>query len=468
MKLKASSKINTEKPTENNISEASIHTFLHDNGELQRVMAVKVKSWDCQAFLRPKFNADAYKKIVHLYKNFIVPKAPFVFGQMALFYIPKDLDIPSEIRKDENEVSRSLPSAITAYLSRNVKIKKGRPFFGTPLAKVLWEELSKRDAINIVSGKLPFTKFLQVDKCLGFISSKASECAMIANASFFVMDAFDVGSFEDRIGTPLGLIVKSGIVINPPLFDREALLVKDDGTVCIDSVKLSSLTFEINGKKYLPGKNCDIFERPKTFRIPQHKGKITAVIIGDTVDSLYKSGTVTVPESGFLLVTDSRANISCGSKVTYHGMENIRFGISVGNSIIRDGIPTHEFISKFYNIKQKLGRKAFPPSLYPLDFNNARAPRMAIGAGTDNLPVILWAEGPGKTGYTKGIDSAGASLSEMAEICMTLGLTNAINLDGGGSAQIQLYGKRHLLISDRIPADNSEAERAVPIAISVP
>ena len=55
----------------------------------------------------------------------------------------------------------------------------------------------------------------------------------------------------------------------------------------------------------------------------------------------------------------------------------------------------------------------------------------------------------------------------MAEIALDLGLVNAINLDGGGSAQILLNNKRSLRISDRNKMDNSEAERLIPQGLIV-
>jgi len=81
--------------------------------------------------------------------------------------------------------------------------------------------------------------------------------------------------------------------------------------------------------------------------------------------------------------------------------------------------------------------------------------------------MILWAEGAGKLHYTAGTDSCGASLSEMAEICSAVGMVNAVNLDGGGSAQILVNNVRSLLISDRKAEDNSESERPVPNALIV-
>ena len=144
----------------------------------------------------------------------------------------------------------------------------------------------------------------------------------------------------------------------------------------------------------------------------------------------------------------------------------MRLGIQVGNSIVKDGIKTERFLSPFYNIRH-LQPIPFPPSLYPMDFHRARAARIALGADAQGRPMLLWAEGAGKNGYTPGKDSRGATLADMAEICRELGMVNAVNLDGGGSAQILLGNRRSLRISDRDPADDTDAERPVPLGLMV-
>ena len=189
------------------------------------------------------------------------------------------------------------------------------------------------------------------------------------------------------------------------------------------------------------------------------------MIIGRQVAAVC-GGSAPVPGSGFVIRTNDCCDIKAGDTVTYGGMEDVNFGIQVGNSIIRDGVKTAGFISKFYNIKG-ISRIAFPPSLYPLDYNGARAARIAIGADSEGKPMILWAEGAAKLGHTPGMDSCGASLREMAQICADVGMHNAVNLDGGGSAQILLKNRRELQISDRNGDDHSEKERPVPMGLMI-
>ena len=81
--------------------------------------------------------------------------------------------------------------------------------------------------------------------------------------------------------------------------------------------------------------------------------------------------------------------------------------------------------------------------------------------------MILWAEGAAKLGHKPGVDSRGATLPDMAEFCAKAGMVNAVNLDGGGSAQILLKNIRSLMISDRRAEDFAESERAVPLGLMV-
>jgi exopolysaccharide biosynthesis protein len=47
------------------------------------------------------------------------------------------------------------------------------------------------------------------------------------------------------------------------------------------------------------------------------------------------------------------------------------------------------------------------------------------------------------------------------------GMFNGIHLDGGGSAQILMNGKRSLHLSDRDAQTGKEIERAVPMALII-
>ena len=444
--------------------ESQIKTFTYPNGDIQRVQAVRLDNWKELNFLEFSGSDRTLGRFSGIYRDFLVPSAPWLFGNMIMFRLPEDLktDFPFETR-NFGYVSHRLTAAAAA-LKSGVRIVKGKPVFQNAQVKAFWEALEQRDCVKIISGKLPVTTIIPLGEMPGYMTETETDAALKVNASFFIMDRFDCATVYDHVGTPFGLCVKDGNVMRPPLYGREALLVRENGKVEIQPLDVRMLTIQIGDQNLNPDKNCRIYTRPHHAHSPMSVSQ-TLVIVGNRVVSVGK-GRLPVPASGFLLCPNSPIAVTPGDSVTYCGLEDVSFGIQVGNSILRDGVPTTEFHSTFYNIR-KLEPTPFPPSLYPMDFDHARAARIALGADANGKPMILWAEGAAKFGYIPGKGSCGASLSEMSCLCAEMGMVNAVNLDGGGSAQILLHNERSLEISDRNREDCSEAERPIPLGLIV-
>lgn len=439
---------------------SEIRIFPRENGEIQRVHLVRPENWSVLEFLRPTPSKSSFDSFYRIYRQFLVPAAPWVFGNIVMFRLPENLQIPVSLAKPYAHVADPLTVA-AMILRRGIAVAGDQVIFRNREVKHFWQDLKGNDCIRIVKGNLPLTDIIPVGNEAGLLTE--AEGKLKLNTSFFIMDTFDCATPFDHIGTPFGLLVKDGVVEGPPLFSREALLVRKDGSVSVEQPQLRQLRVRIGGEVFAHGGNATFYSRPESFRtLP---GKTAIVIIGRKVVAVCK-GSTPVPASGFVLCPHGSCNVKPGDAVTYEGMEDIRFGIQVGNSIVRDGAKTETFISRFYNVKG-ISRVAFPPSLYPLDFENARAARMAIGADEAGNPMLLWAEGAAKIGHTPGVDSCGASLREMAEICEAVGMKNAVNLDGGGSAQILIDNQRSLMISDRKEEDCSECERPVPMGLVI-
>ena len=434
-----------------------LRTFSYPDGTVQRVQLVRPERWEDMDFLEPSFAPESIGCFSHIYRKFLVPGCPWLFGRMILFWLPEGTE------PDRGDYGDALTAA-AAILRAGLRLdRQEKPHFRTPEAKKLWEALEAKGALTVVSGKLPFTTVIPISRRTGYLSRNEEGAAMKVNASFFIMDRFDCATVYDQVGTPLGLRVKDGVILDPPLYEREALLVKKDGSVTVEPLSIRSLKIKVGDRVFTPGVDADIFTRPARAVAPGGK---QLVIVGRRVAQVLPKGHGPVPASGFVLRPHGDFTAKAGDAVTYLGLEDVTFGIQVGNSILRKGQKTGHFISKFYNIRG-FEPVPYPPSLYPLDFRNARAARIAIGADCEGKPMILWAEGAGKIGYVAGRDSRGASLSDMADICAEMGMVDAVNLDGGGSAQILVDNKRSLMISDRNAPDASEAERPVPMALIV-
>ena len=445
--------------------QSEIKVFSRPNGEIQRVQLVRLDDWESLDFLHLPYGEGALMCFSDIYRKYLVPECPWIFGNMILFHLPEDLEVVFPFRTEKYGDLADPLTAAAAALQEGVRIFGGKPRFRDETVKAFYHALEARNCLHVVSGRLPVTQVIPVGHLPGYMTQTEPDAQLKVNANFFIMDKFDCATIYDHVGTPLGLCVKNGEVLNPPLFGREALLVGKDGTVTVTQPDIREMQIEINGKIYRHGKNAHIYSRPRRFRTPGGSG-VKLVIIGCRVAAVCHGDSVAIPASGFVLCPRDACAVKPGDRVAYLGMEDVAFGIQVGNSIVRNGEKTEKFISLFYNIRH-LEPIPFPPSLYPMDFNRARAARIALGADAEGKPMLLWAEGVKKHFYIPGQDSSGASLREMAEICAESGMVNAVNLDGGGSAQILLKNQRMLRISDKNPTDNADVERPVPLGLVV-
>ena len=442
---------------------ADILTFSYPDGEIQRAQVVRPGCWEDLEFLRPNPSERAFEGFCRIYEQFLIPAAPWVFGNIVMFRLPEQVEVPFSLENRRFGTVADPLTAATIGLRQGVRVYGKKLWFRDETTRKFWEELEARDSVRIVRGKLPITTVIPVGREAGLLTENAPDAALKVNANFFIMDPFDCATPYDHIGIPFGLLVKDGVVEQPPLFSREALLVRRDGTVRVEVPELKKLRIRIGDEVFVHGKNAWFCERPSRAAVFSQKA---LVIIGRQVTAVREGGLTQIPGGGFVICPTGDCAVKPGDAVTYEGMEDILFGIQVGNSILRNGVKTETFRSRFYNIRH-LEPVPFPPCLYPMDFRNARAARIAIGADKDGKPMILWAEGAAKLGHTPGVDSRGATLPDMAELCTEAGMVNAVNLDGGGSAQILLKNVRSLKISDRRAGDFAESERAVPLGLMV-
>ena len=443
--------------------ENEIKTLSYADGTIQRIQLVRPGSWQALQFLELRDAGDSLDAFAHILKTFLIPACPWLFGNLVLFRIPEGMEVPFSRDTRYGHVANPLTAA-TAALKQGISFRGGRPAFRDAQVKAFWEALETENCIRILRGKQPTVRFMPMRATPGYLTRTAPDARLKVNASFFIMDPIDCATVYDQVGTCLGLMVKDGVITNPPLYRREALLVRKDGTVTVEEPDIRQVELEIGGIRYRHGTNAHIYTRPERRATPARSGK-QLVIIGTTVAAVADHGPVPIPASGFVLCPQGECTARPGDRVTYSGMEDVAFGIQVGNSILRNGVKTDRFRSRFYNIRH-LEPVPFPPSLYPMDFHGGRAARIALGADKDGNPMLLWAEGAPKLGYVPGRHSRGASLADMADICGSCGMVSAVNLDGGGSAQILLRNRRLLEISDRTD-EHCESERPVPNALII-
>ena len=447
--------------------ESRIDTVKYENGEIQRYQIVSGFAWKDLCFAQGQFTKESFTELLRMYRIFIATKNPSFYGALVAFHIPDDIPSPFPQNTEYGLVFDKQAAAaigLRRMVAEGSIRKEGHSLkIDVPEVRQFIESLEQNGWLGAAYGeKENDVSIMPVGSDLGYLSSIEPRPQIVCNSHFFTMDLFDCDSPYDVFGTPYGMIIKDGIVSQPPLNHREALMVDMDGKAGIVRPEIKDNGISLQGKTFVHGKNCTIYQRPETRLTPAEDG-LDVIIAGDEVVAFHEGGSVLVPMNGFVLHTQEKLE-QVPTPVIYLGYDNCLFGIQVGSSSVKDGVVATGFNSSFYNIFKD--PVPYPPTLYPLNYEKDRAPRMAICSDEDGDPVIAWAEGPSKLYYQKGIDSCGTSLLELGNYCRSIGLVNVLNLDGGGSAEIFTDGKLLLHVSDRLP-DNTDAERPVPMGLMI-
>ena len=444
-----------------------IDTVRYDNGEMQRFQIVSGFAWNDLEFVQAPFTHEAFEEMCRIYGAFVVPKHSFLYGIFLIFHMPDGVESPFPYEGDFGILfDRHLAAAEgLRRLVREGKIRNEdrKLVVDDPAAKTFLDTLEGKGWLHVCCGdRSGEVNIMPLGDDLGFLGSLAPVPQMVCNSSFFEMDVLDSDSPYDLFGTPYGMVVKNGIMSQPPLFHREALVVDMDGKPSIVRPEMADIPVMIQGKVLRHGKNCTMYVRPDTRITPEEEGT-DVIVVGEDIVAIHEGGGVRVPAGGFVLHTTEELE-KVQSPVVYMGQDNILFGIQVGSSVVKDGGLVDHFESRFYDYRND--PVPYPPTLYPLDYAKDRAPRMAVCSDESGDPVIVWAEGHSKLGYRYGEESCGASLLELGRYCHSIGLVNALNLDGGGSSEIFIDGKLQMHVSDR-HNDDSDAERPVPMGLMV-
>ncbi len=176
---------------------------------------------------------------------------------------------------------------------------------------------------------------------------------------------------------------------------------------------------------------------------------ITAVTVTDgkvTGKGVSLGGTLPIPENGYILVIDDNmsptldhnVNIDDTLKVTVSAspsLENVKTAFGGGTLLLKDGQKT------------------------PITHNvSGNHPRSVIGTNEDGTVIYIMTVDGRKT------ISRGVSLETLSDICLEMGMVNAINLDGGGSTA--LVGKtlrENELHTINSPTENRKVINALAI-----
>lgn len=308
------------------------------------------------------------------------------------------------------------------------------------------------------------------------------------NCSFFLLEAADWESKYSLLGDQYGLLISEGKIISPPLYKRSALLKDQDNNWELKKLSLADLELKIQSQNFDLSKfslNKDdkhsLYTRyfgvkavgEALGKTPIAKDKIEIIIINNFVVGIKKGGGVKIPQNAFILsipIQKLNFDLQKSKKVNYTFKTDSNYitAVQTGPQLVNDykivlnqkTLAKEEFFGRS-KTEVRAEFKRVVPTDYAADIDQNRAARMVARINSKNEFCLLAVEAVNK-GMALVDESSGATLLELAEIAQQRDYKYALNLDGGGSANIQyLYGNL-IKTADRRGLPGVVYERMVP------
>ncbi len=279
-----------------------------------------------------------------------------------------------------------------------------------------------------------------------------------ANADFF--DATLPSSSQ---GFSLGIEIKDGELLQSQIDESMAAAFYDGSRLALSYMSMSVTVTAPNGAstavRHL-NKHTDYYgdvlmytSRWNNGNSPAPGGEVVEVVVENDVITDIRRGlpSVKIPENGYVLDVSEGVNMffglntQVGDALTLNisvtpDIENVSAAFGGGTMLLKDGEKT--------------------PVTHSVPGRN---PRTCVGTNADGTVVYIITV-DGRQTYSRG-----ATLSELADIALELGCSNALNLDGGGSTRMMAKtfwdSDLHVVNS---PTENRKVINAVSIVSGSP
>jgi len=421
------------------------------------------------------------------------------FPQTETFAVPRlDLANSGLVRLSKNAcITHALRSAVRR---QNLAVHRGRP-----KVKAIQTEEDRQAGLYLemltaeqrliaagYGGDTPNFTASQVVAVggVGFPSRHAKERGypVVVNASYFLFEPEDFESDFSVYGEPYGLHIHQGDIKLPPLFARSALLFTRGGGAALRQVSLRDMTISCLGREWdlqrfslnaagpyaVFNRYYGVVEGCRTRGTTERNpGNVDFIVIGNAIVGYKVGGEAEIPHNGFVLSLP-KEELQSGEfdpvvKYRFTTGEEFGEGIQCGPGLVNDGeivldhttLTKEQFFRKRHHCDGSWDAGVVPTD-YAADINRTRAARIAIGVGFSGELVILAVEAVNRGMEEDSRESSGVTLEELARLAHASGCRCALNMDGGGSANIQYIFGHLIRGADRRGLPGVIYERMVP------
>lgn len=304
--------------------------------------------------------------------------------------------------------------------------------------------------------------------------------AVLLNTHFFLFDPSELDSPFAAVGDPVGMLATCGRIRVPPILPRATLLRSGAGWTV---ARLGADDLEIDlpdGTTVRPGApgGPDLAYRGQGGgeHAPAVDAALQVLLQGRSATVVGSGDALAVPHGAILMSWRSPpsagllrallARPTVGYRVP--SIPDLVTAVQAGPRLLADGDVVVNEASFAHERFRTLGmRHGTAPLVFPADHDRSRAARVGIGVTRTNSLVIVAVQGTSSSSGTGPDRPTGCTLGELAEALAEAGAVDALNCDGGGSAQV-FHGAGALLASsDTRTVGGTLFDRPVPVAACV-
>ena len=319
--------------------------------------------------------------------------------------------------------------------------------------------------------------FVRIGRC-DFVRHFVQHHERVAafNTSHFLHEHDDLISHHSGYGDAIGLMLSQKTILRPPLYRRGCLLfdganwtvramsLEDIALILPDDISLRAdqrgdYQFQLNpaGRAaiaiYTRAARLSENGRPLD-RTPADEDRHEFVIVNRQTLSWKRGGNLQIPQNGFVLSLAADAlpeplieNIAASAWIEYEfadSASDLIAGIQAGPILLQDGriaLESADSKEEFWSSRSIGGEHiaGITPVYMDLSARSERKARTALGIKEDGSLLLLVVDGCDPAARTE-LDSAGATLAELAEWMRARGAIQALNMSGEGSSHLFVHG----------------------------
>jgi glycosyltransferase involved in cell wall biosynthesis len=281
--------------------------------------------------------------------------------------------------------------------------------------------------------------------------SESGHKAKIAWNGGYILNAELVGKLglpESYIGSPLGLLISSGVCKCPPLFNKAALLIHKDGSIIIKRVN-SGAGLSISGRKWSvdlnrenynvssPGDEIAYYDLMYGEEIIEGGGRTIIRFSGKHVKEVLKTKkgeeAKIIPVGITLSFPEGKephgVSVDEEVQIIVKGYEEILHAIEAGPLLLEDQELALDMEEEGWKTPNSIATQAAR-----LDYTDMRGPKIAIGTNSKGELAVLTINGRIR-------ESVGATHIDMANILRKYNMDTAMGFDPGGSSTLVINGE---------------------------